>query len=195
MYVLPTDEDSDGLLDHLTLVAAGGFGEREVEAITSLRQIRSRNRLTRPVEVLLAGVGTLEDYTALPLRPSVCWKSATPYIATRHPKPRRAAASNEEETHLARDLSLELERLLARRPDLASVEATGALTDAGPRTIEGAIVPARAFVRARAKADDGGYRPCGFATIRFSRAVRGPIALGWSAHFGMGLFLPEAGPC
>jgi CRISPR-associated protein Csb2 len=42
--------------------------------------------------------------------------------------------------------------------------------------------------------DDGGRRPSGAFRIAFAAAVRGPICLGHSSHFGMGLFLPDVEP-
>lgn len=47
------------------------------------------------------------------------------------------------------------------------------------------------FKRFRRKAgDDGGRRLAGAFRVTFPLPVRGPIALGNSAHYGMGLFLP-----
>jgi CRISPR-associated protein Csb2 len=48
------------------------------------------------------------------------------------------------------------------------------------------------FKRNRQKADDdGGNRRSGAFRIVFPRPVLGPIALGHSSHFGLGLFVPE----
>jgi len=50
------------------------------------------------------------------------------------------------------------------------------------------------FKRFRQKrSDDGGRRLAGVFRIRFPEPVLGPIALGHSSHFGLGLFLPAAG--
>ncbi|MFS8523567.1 MAG: hypothetical protein FWJ83_01785, partial [Limnochordales bacterium] len=35
-FFLPTDEDNDGAIDHLTVYAAGGFDDRELKALQSL---------------------------------------------------------------------------------------------------------------------------------------------------------------
>jgi CRISPR-associated protein Csb2 len=43
------------------------------------------------------------------------------------------------------------------------------------------------------RSDDGGQRLAGAFRIRFDRRVTGPIALGHSSHFGMGLFMPKPG--
>jgi hypothetical protein len=39
-YYLPSDEDGDGRIDHLTVVAAKGLGEDEIRALDRFRQVR-----------------------------------------------------------------------------------------------------------------------------------------------------------
>jgi CRISPR-associated protein Csb2 len=47
------------------------------------------------------------------------------------------------------------------------------------------------FRRFRQKTgDDGGRRLSGAFRITFPRRVKGPVCLGHSSHFGMGLFVP-----
>ena len=47
------------------------------------------------------------------------------------------------------------------------------------------------FKRYRSKrSDDGGRRLSGAFRVRFERPVMGPVALGHSSHFGLGLFVP-----
>ena len=38
--------------------------------------------------------------------------------------------------------------------------------------------------------DDGGRRPAGAFRLTFEAPINGPIALGHSCHFGLGLFVP-----
>ena len=46
------------------------------------------------------------------------------------------------------------------------------------------------YMRSRVRrVDDGGMRHCGYFRVRFTEVVRGPVALGHNAHYGMGLFL------
>jgi CRISPR-associated protein Csb2 len=205
-YFLPTDEDGDGRLDHLTLVAEGGFGPDEMQAMDRLREVRpwGRDNASHPLRVLLLGYGALGEYAPGPLRASRTWASATPFISPEFPQRRGATR------HVGRDpsataafledmLRLELTRLVERRPDLAGIVVAeigiGTLADEhgvfrlpsgdGRRELR----PIE-FRRARAKgADDGGRRPAGAFTLTFPEPVRGPIALGRSAHFGIGLFL------
>ena len=70
----------------------------------------------------------------------------------------------------------------------ASVHAGG-----GQVVILGALdLRAIQFRRFRRKqGDDGGRRAAGAFRIVFSAPVSGPICLGHSSHFGLGLFMPS----
>jgi len=49
------------------------------------------------------------------------------------------------------------------------------------------------FRRYRQKRNDyGGRRPAGFYVLHFPCLIPGPVALGYSSHFGLGLFVPAA---
>jgi CRISPR-associated protein Csb2 len=51
------------------------------------------------------------------------------------------------------------------------------------------------FKRSRIKpGDDGGRRPAAGFRITFAAPIRGPLALGHSCHFGLGLFLHASSP-
>jgi CRISPR-associated protein Csb2 len=89
----------------------------------------------------------------------------------------------------------ELRRLIERHPELASVdldsigiapEMENGVFRLGPqqrRPLE--------FKRFRQKrGDDGGRRLCGSFRLTFPKSITGPIALGHSCHFGLGLFVP-----
>ncbi len=197
-YYLPTDEDGDGRLDHLTVYAAEGFGSDERRALDRLRELRTgrEGEARHPLRLLLLGMGALDEYHPGPLQASRVWKSATPYLATRYAKTRgrnridlRSPAARV--AFLQDDLRAQL---AAVRPDLMS-EGGPAVTieplwDSNQcvkiadrwRPIE--------FKRFRRKAgDDGGRRLAGAFRLIFAKPVRGPIALGHSSHFGLGQFV------
>ncbi|MCC5836087.1 MAG: type I-U CRISPR-associated protein Cas5/Cas6 [Opitutales bacterium] len=205
-YYLPTDENGDGKLDHLTLYAADGFGPDELRAIDSLREIHTKDTQDsgHPLGVVLLGMGVAAEFQPAPMKPSKDWLSATPFISPRHPKTR--GRNKEPEEHLANparfleaQLRIEVERwiqLTGQEVDPAEVEITP-FVDAsgnfrapdrdrapnGKRPIQ--------FRRFRQKRnDDGGRRASGFFRLRFPAPVPGPIALGHSCHFGLGLFIP-----
>lgn len=197
-YYLPTDEDGDGRLDHLTLIVRDGFGPDEMHAIGRLREIkpRARDNGSYPLRVLLLGYGRLDEYQPPLLEPSRVWASATPYIATRHAKTRGRHRVDLRDWHARTTFVVDdlLAQLAAVRPDLGAdlidricIEPVPA---DGPFSVGGRWQPIQ-FKRFRAKpGDNGGRLPAGSFRLRFPDSVAGPIALGHSAHFGMGLFLP-----
>jgi CRISPR-associated protein Csb2 len=205
-YYLPTQEDRDagGRLDHLTIVATDGFGRQDLRALDCLRDLKSREREQsgHRLRVLLLGLGRLDDYLPWPVRPSREWVSATPFVAPRHLK-RRGTKRDAEQVwsspaeFLRTVLLEELARLIERRPDLTQfpldsikieplIDAHGVFR-IGPRRLR----PIQ-FKRYRQKrGDDGGNRPAGAFRIIFPEPVKGPISLGHSRHFGLGLFVPS----
>jgi len=200
-YYLPTDEDGDGRLDHLTLYAAGGFEPAELRACDLLRELRTgrAGEDRHPLRLLLLGMGACGDYSPGPLQASEVWVSATPYIATRYAKTRGRhridmASPEARAAFLQDDLR---SQLAAVRPDLAGEAAPGVTIE--PLWDDNHVFkvverwrPIQ-FKRFRRKAgDDGGRRLAGAFRLTFHRPVRGPIALGWSSHFGMGLFIPDS---
>jgi len=218
-YYLPTAEDNDNRhrLTHLTLIARDGFGREEMQAIHRLRQIKPRGRdnASHPLRVLLLGYGRLDEYRPRPLGPSREWVSATPYIATRVPRDhgRHATADapfwrirSDDELARAREQGQRLPRRVLADPhgwlesnlreqvrDVFGIDVENVsiepMIDGGAYNIASRWRPIQ-FKRFRSKrTDDGGRRLAGAFRITFPEPVHGPIALGHSAHFGMGLFV------
>jgi CRISPR-associated protein Csb2 len=217
-YYLPTDEDGDGRLDHLTIVAEMGFGvydPLEVRTLDQFRRLRWGDG--EPLNLLLVGLGTNSDFRATILNESRVWVSVTPFLVTRHPKkngskrdPTELLGSNNQPAFVAAVLSEELDRLSQRRiqighsplPDIVAIEP---LLDGdqipridprrwhGPYSTGAAVRPIQFKRFRRKRSDDGGVRPNGAWRIMFQKSVQGPICLGHSAHFGLGLFAPEVG--
>jgi CRISPR-associated protein Csb2 len=192
-FFLPADEDGDGRLDHVTVVADRGFTADEVQALDRLREVRHGEG--EPLRLLLIGLGTERDVPSPLFGPSATWVSATPYVASRYPKtsgtkrdrPEHYASYRTFAQHVLRQ---DLERFQERRPGLPAVVDIEPLEGAGP---QGTLRPLQ-FRRFRQKSgDDGGRRPSGAFRIVFAAPVRGPVSVGHSCHFGMGLFLPDAG--
>lgn len=204
-FYLPTDEDGDGRLDHLTLFAQQGFDRDELAALNSLRQIKSRDRTTsgHALGVVLLGSGMLDTDSAQgPLAMSSVWKSATPYLCHRHPKTRGSKKDRAEElaSHAAfteARLREDIGRLLERRDDLKGISIdqihiTHCVDENGVFRLGARNKRPIEFQRFRQKhGDDGGKRLCGAFVITFPCEVRGPIALGHSCHFGMGIFAKQ----
>ena len=203
-YYLPTDEDGDRFLDHLTVVASEGFGPKEIRTLDCLRELKGLGemRSRHPLRVLLLGLGRLDDYDQGPCGCSQSWISATPFIATRYLKKRGTKRDpdevwNNRVAFLTLVLKEELRRFLGRRDGLRDLTLDAIrvepITDAnGVFRIGQKQLRPIGFRRFRQKTgDDGGRRTSGSFRLTFPRPVKGPICLGHSAHFGMGLFVPD----
>lgn len=207
-YFLPTDEDNDGRIDHLTTIARAGFSVDEMRAIARLRSIKLRNcgNASHPLRVLMRGFGCLDEYRPPLLQSSCKWVSVTPYIATRHPKTRGCQRIDRHSPYdcanfLIADLRMQLRHLLNNIIDeqaINNIIITPLWDTHGvfhcPSGGDRYLQPIH-FKRRRAKcSDDGNRRLTGAFTLEFNKPINpcGPIAAGWSSHFGMGLFVPES---
>ncbi|HUG11094.1 MAG TPA: type I-U CRISPR-associated protein Csb2 [Opitutaceae bacterium] len=202
-YFLPTDEDGDGRLDHLTVFAQDGFGDDELRALDHLRVLKPKDD-EHETRLLLFAIAEQRQLRVPPLGPAKTWVSATPFIATRHPKKNGVRRDPPELLHdpkkfVEAALREELERLASRRgipmPESEPLDKSGVFRTGPALWKQGATGPERLALefkrfRSRKKSDDGGRRLSGFFRLRFPEPIRGPIALGHSSHFGMGLFLP-----
>ena len=192
-FYLPTDEDDDGRIDHLTIVAAMGFGPAEVQVLDKMTLLKRDDG--DPLNLMLIALGQSSEILAPKVTgPSHTWISATPFIVTRFPK---ARGKKKDPVAL---LGLENQRAFARQvlieeiqrafPELAGLVQVEYLNE-GHRCGARGLRPIQ-FKRYRQKrGDDGGRRPAGVFRIVFPEAIHGPICLGHSSHFGLGLFVPE----
>jgi CRISPR-associated protein Csb2 len=194
-YYLPTDEDHDGRLDHLTVYARDGFDLNEQRAFDRFNELRTgRPGETRyPLRLLLLGMGTVEEFGRGPVQASKVWESVTPYVATRYAKTKGRSrvdlrSPDARAAFLIEDLRAQLR---AVRPKIAEEVTIETLWDQNQVfSISERWRPIQ-FKRFRWKrSDDGGRRLAGAFRLIFPVPVRGPLALGHSAHFGLGQFMP-----
>ncbi len=180
-HYLPTDEDGDGRLDHLTIWAPMGFDWEDQEALGQLKVIDRRENLPK-VWLTLAAWGTVEEFAELdepplPFRSSARWRSVTPFSLPRFanrgggkpPRPRDLP-----EAQLLREL-----RLRGKTEPLKIIPLNG---------VERPKMRCLEFHTRRFNGTEG-HGLAGFE-IEFAESVQGPLALGFGCHFGLGLFLP-----
>jgi CRISPR-associated protein Csb2 len=179
MYLSSSDDPSNaerGFIDHLVIVARAGFCVEDVIALQRLRRLWGRGG--HDLELVLTGLGQPADFGGLQqprapvLAESRIWKSLTPFVPTRHPKVVRGVDVETIPDQLRRGC----EQLLG----VAPVE----VSSVGDRA---------AWSRFRRRRFDGGGSrgpDLAFgARLVFEQPVRGPIGLGYGAHFGLGLFV------
>ena len=188
-FYLPTGDADGRWLTHVTVTASEGFGPGEVAAFNAVRTLKLADE-SADLRVQLIGLGDPQDFRVPLLEAAAVWLSATPFVATRYPKLRGAKRDRPEAYASPRDFVRHiLQEELRRRPELPPVvelQEEEHLGRPGLRALQ--------FQRFRNKrGDDGGRRPAGAFRITFASAVPGPLCLGHSCHFGLGLFVPGEG--
>ena len=184
-YFLPTDENHDGLLDHLTVTARSGLTAPEQAALAGLSHLWSAS--DGVIEMECVGLGLAEEFASGPLATAGIWDSATPYLAARFGRANGSGGNSSAEF-----LAVDILRQLLECYGFCGSGAAPVIEPTGRAVADGRVRPAiKDFVRNRQRKNDNGVsRACGYFRIRFSQAIKGPLSLGHNAHFGMGLFLP-----
>ena len=184
-FWLPEDADGDGAIDHLMIHAPQGFGSDAIRVLTALQSLR--RDAGDSLRVMLEGLGEramfegVSDYA----RSAKVWRSVTPYLHPWHlKKPDQRSAEA-----LLSAITEQLRREWALRDDAQPTIALVTLradTRAGGRR----LMPLH-FHRFRRKRGLTQPDTLGrFLELHFSEPVRGPVALGFGCHFGLGLFAP-----
>jgi CRISPR-associated protein Csb2 len=168
-FFLPRDEDRNGRLDHFVIWAPSGFTEQEVEAVARLRELKRGNVI---FWMSLLYLGDSAGCPSPALSSSDCWVSATPFVLNRYPKKNKDTPADQ--------VKLELER--RGFPEPTAIEPY-------QLRVNGRWLSWLDFKRFRSHRPATG-QAYGFRLI-FDEPVKGPIALGYACHFGLGQFVPE----
>jgi len=184
-----------GEITHVTVYAPMEFTLKDRIALDGLTKVWGHGG--HDVQLILLGVGQAEDFGGRDPDMGQCpllvesrtWVSRTPFISTRHPKATRAGKLKMDDKGIQiGSPEHELRRLLRENGFLEpeKIECVDHTNLAGHETRW------LHFRRDRkngsgTKSTNRGY---GFR-ITFTAPVRGPIALGYGAHFGLGLFVPQ----
>lgn len=175
-FFLPFDSNKDGKLDRAMIHIPAGFEGKARQAVEDLRKIWQRGG--SEWHLVLEGVGGPEVAPEL-TESSAVWKSVTPYL---HPWHRKTRFTVEDQ--IRRECVLrgfpevrDLKRL--ERIPIGKGRESGTLRFHRFRSRRGLTQPDRLG---------------SFWCIRFDEPVPGPLALGFAAHFGLGLFRPCLDP-
>ena len=193
-FYLPTDEDGDGRLDHLTIWTPGVLNVKEFQAVVSIDKLNPGGAREK-VQLAYQAHGSVRDFVGVSslFDTSKLWRSLTPYVLTRHIKFRgpkdengRKRIVDSPEDQIKREVAL-------RWPD-------------GPGLVRTKIKKPRERIALMQEGRSSGFRPFDFFRYRqsgstgggafnfeieFEEPVRGrPIALGYACHYGLGLFVP-----
>lgn len=176
-YYLPAVDDR-GRIDRVVVSAAMGFEDEDIRALQSLRSVWGRGGHDLNFVLTRLWSGDAADLKTLHLLgSSKIWTSVTPFVPTRHPKVVRGK---------------EVDSI----PDQVRKACLQSGIGATPVTIEPVAAPRhhQSWSRyQRWRLGGHGRRGPDFAfglRLEFDRPVRGPIALGYGAHYGLGVFEP-----
>lgn len=175
-FYLPTDEDDDNVIDHVTIVSETPMDASELRALAAMAEIRYRGKW---FGLSFQSRGIKDDYVGIKLLGKARrWVSATPYVMSRHPKRGTSHAEQEAEEHIR----LELGRRLGTRAGIKHVDVKGSKS-----IMKCNLMPIE-FNRWRKEGLPafGAYS----VEIEFTDVIKGPLSLGHAAHYGLGLFLP-----
>jgi CRISPR-associated protein Csb2 len=183
-HLLPLDLDVDGHLDHILIWASMGLDARAQEAVRTVRTTFTKGGIG-PLRLALVASGSFAELRGLagvygeklrdligPSAGPTEWTSVTPFVPPRYLKKR---GKNTLEGQVIAELAA---RGLPEPIDIRVLD---------PREDE-QLLRMRHFVRSRRH---GPVAPIdiGFSlALRFAQPLRGPLCLGYSCHFGLGMF-------
>jgi CRISPR-associated protein Csb2 len=179
-FYLPEDADDDGRIDHLLIHAPDGFDHDCQRALANITRLWNKDG--GEWQVLFEGQGEAAQFEidCRLVRESRVWRSLTPYLHPWHWKKnfgvpeqirrecRERGLLLEPQVQLVVDGEIEIADGLKRRP-----------------------VHFHRF-RSKRGLSQPDTRGC-FVELTFAEPVRGPLALGFGCHFGLGLFQPHTG--
>lgn len=194
----------DGRISIFNVFAPMGFSASDERALNRLSRMYGDSG--HDLQLILLGIGHPEDFggrderrgQSTALATSNVWVSRTPFIPTRHLKLRldREQQRDPEQVRMAttRELTALIRHELSHRAtfrglaDVVEIEPILDHDQCGT-FLGGTFTSWLKFARSRSKgggrqASSHGY---GFR-LTFPEDVTGPIALGYGAHFGLGLF-------
>ncbi|THJ19461.1 MAG: type I-U CRISPR-associated protein Cas5/Cas6 [Nitrospira sp. CG24E] len=184
-----SDPNERGEIEHVLVHAPGGFGSEAIRVLTALQQVK-RNE-GEPLRLMLEGFGTasLFDKVTPLASEGAIWRSVTPYL---HPWFFKKPEMRTPEAAAAAILG-QLQREWNQRgidlPKIIQVNELAFIRHGGR------ALRAMHFHRFRRK--NGLVQPDTrgrLLELRFEQSVRGPIALGYGCHFGLGQFVPVCVP-
>jgi len=196
VFIMPEANARHGRITHVTVFARMGFDENARAALERLRTVWQRSG--HDLQLVLLGVGQPVDFGGTRPEAGQCpllaeadtWLSRTPFVPTRHTKLGGGGEPKRDEHGLAiGSPEHDFVRLVTEQgfPRPVLVERVNETVLGGKPT---------RWLAFRTDRKKGGGRRAGVHGVGFRvvfpHEVRGPIAVGYGAHFGLGHFVPAS---
>ena len=194
VFIIPEANGRSGAITHVTVCARMGFDESARIALEGVHKVWGYGG--KDIQLILLGLGQPEDFSGMNRKAGQCsllvssehWISRTPFVPTRHPKVTRAGVPKCDLKGLQiGSPEHDLRRLIAESglPEPAEVQPIGFTL------LSGKITQWHKFGTRRHSGNGRRSQSHGFGYyLRFPEFVSGPLALGFGAHFGLGVFEP-----
>ena len=194
-YILPECGPEGDRIRFLTVFAREGFDADARRALSNLRAVWGHGG--HDIQLILLGLGQPENFGGADaqagespiLDASDEWVSLTPFVPTRHGKLAAGRAPKLDVDGLQIGGSVHDLRRLSRLQwpgvEVRAVEPLDRCPVRGLRWLQ--------FQRTRPGGEGAHAGVAGYGfRVRFGQEVHGPVAVGYGAHFGLGLFVPAA---
>jgi CRISPR-associated protein Csb2 len=182
-FLLPLDLDEDGRIDHVVVHAPMGLDSVAQQAVRRVRRTWSKG-LDTDIIVTCAGFGTVAAFARqlrtrsgrpiAALSEARTWASITPFVPVRYMHRGRHSLGDQVRAECeTRGLVPPVKIELMGRDELI-----------GRRLLQ--------FVRLRRPGKPQPPRDCAFGLrLQFEQPLRGPLALGYANHYGLGIFTAD----
>ena len=180
---------------HITVWAPMGFDEAACLALRRLNKVWGHGG--HDIRLILHGIGQAADFKECPLLGTAKdWRSLTPFVSTRHAKTFRDGRPKMDDNGWQHGSAPhDLLRLLALSPAWPGATIRRLDERAQPFAFGHRNLRSLQFqTNRREGAGKRGQNSGAAFLIEFPEPVHGPIALGYGAHFGLGLFVPVPNP-
>lgn len=192
-FWLPEDADGDGKIDHIVVFAQHGFCATSRTKLGELTKLwiehgapdEDGERGRKEWRLALEGFGRPNDFAGecRLLGAAVSWRSATPYLRARF----GPATIEETKSQIMRELQLR------GYPAPSSIEVGDLERPQIDLCKNQPPVPAIKFKRTRSRRGLTQPDTLGCSVrISFPSPIEGPLALGFGAHFALGLFIRDS---
>jgi len=175
------------VVTHVTVFARDGFDTPARRALESLQRVWGHGG--HDLQLVLLGFGDTHTFSDCRLfAASRVWRSLTPFVPTRHPKAHRDGRPKLDASGWPiGSPPHDLRRLLAEAslplpPKVEPIEAI----PVGSRRLRPLEFQSQRF---HGEGLRGGHSGTAFR-LTFAEPISGPLAFGYGAHFGLGLFVP-----
>lgn len=179
------DTNERGEIEHVLVHIPGGLSAEAKRVLTALQHIKRGEG--EPLRLMLEGFGVASNFDRVtPLTgEGAVWRSVTPYLHPWHLKKSEMRTPEETAAAILRQLQREWRARNEEFPEIVDIRELPAVQHGGRE-----LRPLH-FHRFRRK--NGLVQPDALGRLielRFAKPVKGPIALGFACHFGLGLFAP-----